>query len=301
MSSGTVANFSYLTQCTTQFQANGSDNVALPGYSWINNTNTGLYNGGNNMIGLVTSGVERMRIVTGGNIGIGAGAITSPAASLHIAANTTSDLLLLNQTGTGNVFETQTNGTTKLIVNNTGNVGVGTTSATMQLHVYSTLVASATAYTPTMLGLLPMAILEEQITNGGGSSSIGATLYTRKLNTVITDSLGTSVALNTGTNIFTLPIGTYYITAEGSASFPSGHRLILSSVDTTININGTSEFSGSLVNCKSTLATILTLSTAKQFTLTTYSPVTTQGYLGPNATVSTGNNTYARIIIIRMQ
>ncbi|MCF8257121.1 MAG: tail fiber domain-containing protein [Flavobacteriales bacterium] len=71
--------------------ANGT--AAAPAYSFTNSTTTGMFLPVANELSLSTNSVERMRIISNGNIGIGA--ITAPTELLHIGSLT--DAVTANQ------------------------------------------------------------------------------------------------------------------------------------------------------------------------------------------------------------
>jgi fibronectin-binding autotransporter adhesin len=65
----------------TQFLALNADSASTPGYSWAGDTSTGIFHGSANTIGFTTAGIERARIDTSGNFGIGT---TTPGSLLSI-------------------------------------------------------------------------------------------------------------------------------------------------------------------------------------------------------------------------
>jgi hypothetical protein len=88
--------------------------------------------------------IERMRVLTGGNVGIG---ITAPVEKLHISGgnirtsgNIITDAGVINTTSTGLSF--QVGGSNKLTVLSSGNVGIGTTTPTATLDVFGTIKAT---------------------------------------------------------------------------------------------------------------------------------------------------------------
>jgi hypothetical protein len=68
----------------SQFLGQPNDNATAPSFSWTGDTNTGMYRPLADTLGFVTNGVERMRVTTGGNVGIGT---TSPGEALEIRGN----------------------------------------------------------------------------------------------------------------------------------------------------------------------------------------------------------------------
>lgn len=301
-----LANFNYITQTTKQFQINTADTTSIPGYSWTAYPSTGIYNPGVNMIGFVNNGSETLRIIQSGSIGIGAGAVSDPSAAiLLISAGTSLPITRINQTGIGDGLDVQIASISKLIVTNSGRVGINTAIPAVQLHSWSSQISNAASYTPNLMGIFPIAILEEQLAGAGITVTGTGTSTIRQLNSIITDSLGSTVSLNTGANNgtfgFTLPIGSYFIQAEGNAAVATAHRLLLSSTAgvTGINVYGTSEVTSSAtISSKSTISTVLSLSSATTFQLRTVS--TGNGTLGQNTSIG-GNNTYSRVIVTRFQ
>lgn len=82
----------------TQVLGNGGDSAGAPTYSWTGDTDTGVFTPGADAIGFTTGGSERMRVTSGGNVGIGA----APGARLHVSGGNT----LLEG---GTVFVSRTN------------------------------------------------------------------------------------------------------------------------------------------------------------------------------------------------
>lgn len=56
---------------TAQFLGPVSDDVLLPSFSWITDSNTGMFHADEDQIGMCTAGVERMRLTSQGNLAIG--------------------------------------------------------------------------------------------------------------------------------------------------------------------------------------------------------------------------------------
>jgi hypothetical protein len=68
-------------QAQTQFLGQASDSVSAPAFSWSGDTNVGLYRPMADTLGVVTNGVERMRVDANGNVGIGT---ANPRSEFHI-------------------------------------------------------------------------------------------------------------------------------------------------------------------------------------------------------------------------
>ena len=137
-------------------------NVAALDLKFDGDTNTGFYSPSADTLGFVTGGLERARISTHGRLGIGT---TSPARELSIGDGTGSPNIQLLASSSGNsriefgdtadsdageiqyVHDTNymqftTNGSERLRINSSGQVGIGTTSPSTKLHV-QTSAASA--------------------------------------------------------------------------------------------------------------------------------------------------------------
>jgi hypothetical protein len=111
----------------------GAPNWALGGNAGTNPpTASGPLN--NNFIGTTdakdlsfgNNGSERMRISSGGNVGIGSWLASSPSAFLHV-----------NRPGgtAGNIFELDSAGTARMVATAIGRVGIGTTAPAAWLNV----------------------------------------------------------------------------------------------------------------------------------------------------------------------
>ena len=83
---------------TQQFLADSNDSSNAPAFSFMGNSNTGMWQPSNDTIGFVTGGVDRVRIDSTGNVGIG---VSSPTKPLEVNGTATfSSNVITQSTGT---------------------------------------------------------------------------------------------------------------------------------------------------------------------------------------------------------
>ncbi len=157
---GTGNKFQTVTNALEGVGANGVylrsaiSSAASPSFSNSDDTNTGMFLPGSDVLGLSTAGSERFRITSAGNVGIGT---ATPAAKLHIRDQSQSISYMKMSAASSDAnygffkFQDNTVNTGRLIIGATygygvektgltvynGNVGLGTLSPTAKLHVFS--------------------------------------------------------------------------------------------------------------------------------------------------------------------
>jgi hypothetical protein len=121
------------TETRLAFAANSNDEVSSNRYSYISALNTSSSNGQALIFATNETGaaaVERMRITSAGNVGIGT---TSPSANLHVVragdgGSGTPGVILSTGNGANDIVRFQDGTTTVAVVKNSGNMGIGTAS-----------------------------------------------------------------------------------------------------------------------------------------------------------------------------
>ena len=85
--------------------------------------------------------VERMRVTSGGDVGVG---IVAPLGKFHVANSTASDIVRITQSGAGVPLrvEDETTDTTPFIVDTAGNVGIGTPTPATKLDVIGSIAST---------------------------------------------------------------------------------------------------------------------------------------------------------------
>jgi len=123
--------------------------AAAPSITFAGDLDTGIYSPGANQVAISTNGVERLRITSDGNVGLGT---SSPDAQLYVAATASATNPAVRIASSGSlannlIFRCQINGLTNGMsmtqdassnVNYTfegGNVGIGTNSVYAKFHV----------------------------------------------------------------------------------------------------------------------------------------------------------------------
>lgn len=127
-----------------RFQA-GPGSAGAPSYALQGDTDTGIWSSGANTLNFSTSGSERVRVDSSGNVGIG----TTPSnGRLHVSGTVAGDLYVISNVaggsggsgGANSWIGSQTDDLTWRLITvtagaNIGNVGIGTTAPTSLLSV----------------------------------------------------------------------------------------------------------------------------------------------------------------------
>ncbi len=173
-------NISGNTSSSGQFLA-ADGTAALPSYAFINATGTGLYRPSDNILGISTAGVERMRVDSSGRVGIGT---TNPVAALDVVGR-----INLNTSSGNNTIVGSAAGAS--ITSGTSNVAFGyqalttiTTVSGLTAVGYQALAANTSGTDNTALGYQALATN----TTGATNTAIGyqaLTLSTASDNTAV--------------------------------------------------------------------------------------------------------------------
>ncbi|MCB9813502.1 MAG: phage integrase N-terminal SAM-like domain-containing protein [Pseudomonadales bacterium] len=100
-------------------------------------TSKGSSGGSARDLALLTDGTQRMIVNSSGNIGIGT---TTPIGLLNISGKATGKALtILNETGNQDIFAASASGTNRFVIQNVGNVGIGSTAPGYTLDVVGEL------------------------------------------------------------------------------------------------------------------------------------------------------------------
>lgn len=134
--------------------------------------------------GITDTFAEVMRVNGFGNVGIGT---TAPAAPLHISRGYGSNAaMIVNQLNSGNIFAASVAGTTKVVIDNSGNVGIGTSNPSGSLQI--AYAQSASTATP----------LITYANNAAAGSQISAQFYNNFGNRAFTFKPDSQSGINVG-------------------------------------------------------------------------------------------------------
>ena len=131
--------------------------VSAPGLTFSGDTNTGIYSPAADTIGFVEGGVEAMRLDASGNVGIGTSspssfgkfAVTGSAGTVFVGSSgqnivfTNGGTNFITTQTAGGQLQFQTGaGSNAMIIDASGNVGIGTSSPTQRLTVSGQITSS---------------------------------------------------------------------------------------------------------------------------------------------------------------
>jgi hypothetical protein len=197
---GSSAAAGTFTTVTASGQASFADGTAAaPSITNTGDLDAGLFFPAADTVAVATAGTERMRITSGGNVGIGT---SSPDTRVTISAsgvnglNLSQDLgnsalssrlmlsnatagqtaIIVNNTGSFAFFTGATvnssSGTERMRIDTSGNVGIGVSSPTNKLHIVSTppaaVPAAGTSGHPLAVGTSPYGVAVGTLTDGTG-------------------------------------------------------------------------------------------------------------------------------------
>jgi hypothetical protein len=179
------------------FQAYGGSMTA-PGVTFASDTNTGIYSAAADVLGIATAGTERMRIDSAGKVGIGTTApnqefhvkgnamIQDPTggsngANLYLSGNHVYRLIGGDSSGSFSIYDGSM-AATRFLVDQNGNVGIGTTFPVATLDVWGTTHV-------------------QQLSVGGGGTplnNMSICSYNNPSATSVTSSAAADVSVNCG-------------------------------------------------------------------------------------------------------
>ncbi len=186
---------------------------STPTYSFAGDTGTGWYNPASSMLGASTGGVERMRIDSSGNVGIGT---TTPQRPLHLSSNT-ADSFLIERTSANNssIQYKNSNGNMFAGINQAAAWAVGS-SSNLTTSGILTVVSNGNVGIGTTTPSTALTIGSGQITVPNGSNGAPSYSFTSDPTTGINGAPGVMTMSVSG-------VGAFYINSSGFR-FPSGRN-----------------------------------------------------------------------------
>lgn len=183
--------------------------VTAPSYSFIGDTNTGVWSSGADTLNLSTGGAERMRVDSNGNVGINT---TTPNSRLQIVQSGSQIGFTVFSTGTNNTAELYNQGTTNytLALNSAANSATtgasiggyfarGTLGTRQQTLSGDTLLSvTASGYTGSGVGGISGAFVIAADQNTTGSAFGGQLVLATTPNSTVTTPVPRMVVKNDG-------------------------------------------------------------------------------------------------------
>ena len=178
------------------------------------------------------------QVATPGNVGVGT---TVAGAILDVLANSSTTALRVNQKGAGNILDIQDNGSTRMFVNTTGNVGIGTTTLKRTLDVVGDINFTGSLYLNNVAytGGSQWTTSGSAIYYASGNVGVGTTLANALLNVGKGTTTVAPILLTSGTNLTTPVIGALEFdgnalysttnTTSGRAEIPVYYGYVLTS------------------------------------------------------------------------
>ena len=208
---------------------------------------------------------ESMKITSGGSVGIGATSPSNDVSGLHIAVASSTDQLYLERTGSATgkwwlgtasnslyFFDTVAN-TFRMIINSSGNVGIGTTNPSAKLEISNSSGNSFKSSSTTTTGFNASAFYNDNSKGWAkyvyGSAYSGGTYLNVGANGAVQAAINTTGAITT-IGAFDLLLGT---NSTERMRITSGGQLLVNTtsnygnivgIDQATNYDGTSDSAG---------------------------------------------------------
>jgi hypothetical protein len=224
--------------------------------SLAGDTNTYWSHPANDTFMWTTNGTDRVVINANGNVGIG---LTNPSALTHLSSTAAQDLLRVDDNGAGD--------TTPFLIDQNGNVGIGTTAITSgyALDVNGNTKVGGTAYFASYVGIGTTNPSQKLDVNGnlnvGGTGVLTSTKVGILLDKDSQPGNNTQILSSTGSGVDWVDIATIGVGGSGTNNYvpkwtPDGNHLgnsLIYDNGTSLGIGTTSPTSGYLLDINGNL------------------------------------------------